>query len=231
MSGVREAGAGRLDEIQETIEEKKEKNKKKKSRNHHPLPSPRYDLNWFPYSYSYLPRPYYQTEYKYNQDIEERDYSLVAGLHYFYDTEGDLEGLRGASRLRTPFGCLEGDFTRFREEIDSGHDYLNLFYVDYLFGFMTGQIIIEFGFGYTGLQGNYYQDGGNLAASLELLPGNPLAIDLGVKYSSIEGSDTTDFTIGVGLVYSLAELRLGYRYIRFEGPDIKGPEFGLRFWF
>ena len=233
-TGVGEAGAGRLEEIQETIEEKKEEKKKKRTGDYHPTPpSPDYDFDWFPYSFVYLPHPYHQREdkYEYSRQVDERNYSLVAGFHYFYDTEGDLEGFRGSARLRTPFGGLEGDFTRFREDIKPGHDYLNLFYLDYLFGFMTEQAIIEFGFGYTGLQGRYYQDGPNLAASLELLPGNPLVIDLGVKYSSIEGSETTDFRIGLGLVYHLAELRLGYRYIRFEGPDISGPEFGLRFWF
>jgi len=47
--------------------------------------------------------------------------ALLSGFHYLYDIEGDLDGFRGTLKLRTPIGSFDGDFTRFRERLASGH--------------------------------------------------------------------------------------------------------------
>jgi hypothetical protein len=157
--------------------------------------------------------------------------ALLSGFHYLYDIEGDLDGFRGTLKLRTPIGSFDGDFTRFRERLESGHYYLNLYYLDYLFALTLDPAVLEFGFGLTGLQGVYSQDGGNLSCSLQVAPLNPLILDAAARYSNVHDSPITDLSAGVGAIYRFLELRVGYRYIFFEGPDIRGPEFSVRLWF
>jgi hypothetical protein len=182
---------------------------------------------YYPYPYlSFFPPPS-ETE----TPPADPSLSLLSGFHYLYDIDGDLDGFRGTLKLRTPIGSLEGDFTRFRERLDSGHYYLNLYYVDYLFAVTVDPAVLEFGFGLTGLQGDYAHSGGNFSATLQVAPLNPLILEAAARYSEVNESPITDLSAGVGVLVRFLEFRLDYRYLIFEGPDIRGPEFSVRFWF
>jgi hypothetical protein len=182
---------------------------------------------YYPYPYiSFFPPPS-ETE----TPLSAPELSLLSGFHYLYDIDGDLDGFRGTLKLRTPIGSLEGDFTRFRERLDSGHYYLNLYYVDYLLAFTADPVVLEMGFGLTGLQGEYVHSGGNISATLQVAPLNPLILEASARYSEVNTSPITDLSAGVGVLVRSLEFRIDYRYLIFEGPDIRGPEFSVRFWF
>lgn len=182
---------------------------------------------YYPYPYVFFSPPLLDAE----PVSASPPFSLLSGFHYLYDIDGDLDGFRGTLKLRTPVGSLEGDFTRFRERLASGHHYLNLYYADYLFALTVDPAVLEFGFGLTGLQGEYAYSGGNISGSLQVAPLNPLILEASARYSEVNESPITDLAAGVGVIVGLVELRVDYRYLFFEGPDIRGPEFSVRLWF
>ena len=222
-----EGRAGRLADIEETV-----RTAPSHSGGWHPDDDDDYYdplVGPFFYGRSYYPYPYY---HRYRPQSEERmvtrTFSFSGGLHYLYDIDGDLEGYRGDVRVGTPVGKLGADFTRFREDLNPGHDYLNLYYLDYSFGFDLPEFSFDFGFGYSGLQGHKTYNGGNIFLAVEAWPLHPLGVDLMVKASTIHDSNVYDYRIGINLVYRRFGLRLGYRYLDFEGNnDIRGPEAGV----
>ncbi|MFH1037541.1 MAG: hypothetical protein V1789_02585 [PVC group bacterium] len=183
----------------------------------------------------YYPYPYYYTEPEIDLSGIEvpvtRNFSLSAGVHYLYDTRGDLDGYRGELLFGTPIGKLGGDFTRFQEDLKPGHDYLNLYYIDYRLGFDLPGFTFDVGGGYSGLYRDHAYGGGNVLLAIEAWPLTPLGFDATVRYSNIHHSGLGDYRAGINLVYRWGGLRVGYRYLHFEdGPDIRGPEFGIKFW-
>lgn len=185
---------------------------------------------------SYYPYPYYYIEPDIDVSGEgipaRKNFSFSGGAHYFYDTRGGLVGYRGELLFGTPFGKLGGDFTRFREDLDPGRDYLNLYYLDYRLGFDLPGCTFEVGGGYSGLRRDHAYSGASFVLAIEAWPLKPLGFDLTVRYSAIHHSGLGDYRFGVSLVYRWGGLRAGYRYLHFEdGPDISGPECGLKFWF
>jgi len=159
-------------------------------------------------------------------------WNISAGLNYFYDVKGDLDGYGFSSRLRTPLGTIDGDFTRFREKVEDGHDYLNLYYLNYCLSFYFPDLTVDVGAGYSGIwSGKNYKGYGLLIAG-EVSIFDPILINVEARYSSINGTGVGDYRGGLGMVCLGGELRLRYRYIQFEqAPDIHGPEvsIGIRF--
>jgi|GEM_PF-2914052 len=177
----------------------------------------------------YQPYPYYFTES--SLDPPEKQFSVSGGFNYLYDTRGDLDGYQGELIVGTPIGKIGGDFTRFRENLKPGHDYLNLYYIDYRFGFDLPGFTLDLGGGYAGLTGDHSYGGASFFLATQIWPLNPLGIDLMLRGSSINNTSVGDYRIGVSLAYHWGGIRIGYRYLNFENsPDIHGPEFGVRFW-
>ncbi len=155
-------------------------------------------------------------------------WNISASFNYLYDVQGDLEGYGMESRVRTPYGTLHGDFVRFREETDSGYDYLNLYYLSYSVSVYLSNAIIDIGFGYAGLKGRDYHNGGGLYIGGEFLLFDPVVLDANLRYSSIRSTNVGDFRAGLVFNFSGVMFRAGYRYLQFEGaPDIRGPEAGV----
>jgi len=72
----------------------------------------------------------------------------------------------------------------------------------------------------------------NIFPRTQLSKNKPLGIDLMIRASTIHHSNVYDYRAGINLVYRFLGLRIGYRYIDFEGNnDIRGPEAGIRCWF
>lgn len=162
----------------------------------------------------------------------DRNWNISAGMNYFYDLKGDLDGYGLSSRFRTPLGTIDGDITRFRERTEEGNGYLNLYYLDYCLSFYLPNLTVDVGAGYSGIwSGKNYKGYGFLIAG-EVSIFYPVLINVEARYSGIHGTGVGDYRGGLGLACLGGELRLRYRYIQFEyAPDIHGPEvsIGIRF--
>ncbi|MEA2016795.1 MAG: hypothetical protein U9O59_08915, partial [Actinomycetota bacterium] len=234
--------AGRLDKIKKEV--KKDPEEKKKG-GYHPISthSSRRESGdyWPPYSTFNLTvgiPPYasgYSSSGDYSRDdiqLLEGRWNITAGLNYFYDLKGDLDGYGLSTRFRTPLGTIDGDITRFRERVETGHDYLNLYYLNYCLSFYLPDITIDVGAGYSGLWSGKNYDGYGFLIAGEVLIADPVLINVEARYSDIHGTGVGDYRAGFGLAFLGAELRARYRYIQFENaPDIHGPEvsIGVRF--
>ncbi len=229
------ARAGRLEEIETSVETSSSSHHHKDDHYHYGDDTDDFDwLGIFFQPRCYRQYPYYYTEpgIDLSPDIPEKRFSLTGGAHYFYDTHGDLDGFRGELLFGTPFGKLGGDFTRFREDLKPGHDYLNLYYIDYRFGFDLPGFTFDVGGGYAGMTRDHSYDGGSVFLAAQVWPLDPLGIDVMLRGATINRSSVGDYRIGVSLVYRWGGIRIGYRYLNFEkSPDIYGPEFGIQFWF
>ncbi len=233
--------AGRLDKIEKEV---KKKPVSKKKGGYHPISSRSSRCEsrdyWPPYSTFNLifGIPPYVSESSTSGDYSGSDISfkgrwnISAGLNYFYDLKGDLDGYGLSTRFRTPVGTFDGDITRFRERVETGHDYLNLYYLDYCLSFYLPDVTVDVGAGYSGIWGGKNYDGYGLLLAGEASIFDPILMNLDIRYSSIHGTGVGDYRAGFGLLFLGAELRARYRYVQFENaPDIHGPEvsIGVRF--
>jgi|AntAceMinimDraft_9_1070365.scaffolds.fasta_scaffold21868_1 hypothetical protein len=227
--------AGRLDQIEEEIKKDPEE---KKTGGYHPIvsDSSRRETGdyWPPYSTFNLGVgiPPYSSGSSGDDISLDGHCNISAGLNYFYDVKGDLDGYGLSTRFRTPFGTIDGDFTRFRERVENGHDYLNLYYIDYCLSFYIPNLTIDVGAGYSGIWSGKDYSGYGLLIAGEVSIFDPILINVEARYSSINGTGVGDYRGGLGLASLGGELRLRYRYIQFENaPDIHGPEvsIGIRF--
>lgn len=234
--------AGRLDQIEEEVNKDPEK---KKTGGYHPISSDSSRRKsgdyWPPYSTFNMPvgiPPYSSLGSSSSSGSSGNDISLdgqwniSAGLNYFYDVKGDLDGYGISTRFRTPLGTIDGDITRFRERVDDGHDYLNLYYLDYCLSFYFPNLTVDVGAGYSGIWSGKNYKGYGLLISGEVSTFDPILVNVDARYSSINGTGVGDYRVGLGLACLGGELCLHYRYIQFEqAPDIHGPEIsiGIRF--
>ena len=234
--------AGRLKQIEEEVSRPRRERDKK---GYQPFYSQSGDLSsgdFFPSdssAYFVFGTPAAASEYRTLLD----SYSGVVGLNpgwsiysafsYLYDVGGDLDGFGLAARARTPVGTVHADFTRFRERVAGGNDYLNLYYLSYsISSYIEDRAIIDIGLGYAGLWGEKSYDGGGIHVAGEFLLFDPLLLDISLRYSKIHGTAFGDYRAGMLLNLGGAAFRVGYRYIQIESaPDIRGPEasFGIRF--
>ena len=233
--------AGRLDQIEKEVKKDPEE---KKTGGYHPIisDSSRRESGdyWPPYSTFNLGVgiPPYASGSSSSQGSSENDsqlggrWNITAGLNYFYDVKGDLDGYGLSSRIRTPFGTIDGDITRFRERVEDGHDYLNLYYLDYCLSYYLPNLTVDVGAGYSGIWSGENYSGYGLLIAGEVSIFDPVLINVEARYSSINGTGVGDYRAGLGLACLGGELRLRYRYIQFENaPDIHGLEIsiGIRF--
>jgi hypothetical protein len=229
--------AGRLEKIEGEVGEDPDS---KKKGGYYPLYDNQSDSNWPPYSTFNLPvgippctstaspsRPSSS-----NTLFPTGNWDIYAGLNYFYDVKGDLEGYGLSSRMRTPFGTLDLDATRFRERVEGGYDYLNLYYFDYCLSFRFPNLVVEVGAGYSGMWGRKSYSGAGFLLAGEASVFDPILVRADIRYSSIHGTEVGDYRVGLGVVFLCAELNVGYRYVQIENaPSLHGPEanIGIRF--
>ena len=188
----------------------------------------RYDYSSPSYSSSSGGRRSYTNGPAEISEFRGKSYSIVSGFHYLYDTKGDLDGFTGLLRWRTHYGGLEGDFTRFREQVETGNDYLNLYYCNIFTTLIGKRFILDTGFGYTGIDGEEQFSGFGIACNLNVYPLNPFVLNLNGKGSLVHHTFIGDFRAAIGIVYAFVELRIGFRYLAVENaPGIQGPVFGI----
>jgi len=229
--------AGRLDQIEEEVKKDPEE---KKEGGYYPIitDSTRRETGdyWPPYSTFNLGVgiPPYALGSSSSQGSSENDlagkgrWNISAGVNYFYDVKGDLDGYGLSTRVRTPFGTVDGDITRFRERVEDGHDYLNLYYIDYCLSYYFPNLTFDVGAGYSGIWSGKNYGGYGMLISGEVSLFDPILIHVEARYSFINGTGVGDYRGGLGLVCLGGELRLRYRYIQFENaPDIHGPEVSI----
>ncbi len=160
------------------------------------------------------------------------NWDFYGGLNYFYDVQGDLEGYGLSSRMRTPFGTLDLDATRFREQVAGGYDYLNLYYINYCLSFGFTNLTFDVGAGYSGMWSGESYDGYGFLLAGEMLAFDPVLVQVDVRYSSINGTTVGDYRAGLGVVCLGVELDVRYRYVQIENaPDLQGPEVSIGYRF
>jgi hypothetical protein len=229
--------AGRLEKIEEEVG--KGSNSKKKG-GYYPFYDNQSDSYWPPYSTFNLPvgiPPYSSSASPFRQSSSNTlfptgNWDIYAGLNYFYDVKGDLEGYGLSSRMRTPFGTLDLDATRFRERVEEGYDYLNLYYLNYCLSFGFPNLTVDVGAGYSGMWGRKSDDGVGFLLAGEVSVFDPILVRADIRYSSINGTAVGDYRAGLGVVFTCTELNIRYRYVQIEkAPSLHGTEasIGVRF--